>query len=83
MQNWYDAFYPERPDIVAELQAMAAQFQWPSGGARLALEICLDGTGVWMESCQIGRRATLPEFKASCVRQSTRHVQVRGAPKGR
>ena len=27
MQNWFDNFYPERPDIVAELQAMAAQLQ--------------------------------------------------------
>src|SRR5271170_449158 len=27
MQNWLDQFYPERPDIVAELQALAAQLQ--------------------------------------------------------
>ena len=25
MQNWLDNFYPERPDIVAELQVLAAQ----------------------------------------------------------
>jgi glycosyltransferase involved in cell wall biosynthesis len=25
LQNWYGAFYPKRPDLVAELQAMAAQ----------------------------------------------------------
>ena len=23
LQNWYGAFYPERPDIVAELEALA------------------------------------------------------------
>jgi glycosyltransferase involved in cell wall biosynthesis len=27
MQTWFDNFYPERPDIVAELQALAAQLQ--------------------------------------------------------
>jgi len=27
MQIWFDAFYPERPDIIAELQNLAAQFQ--------------------------------------------------------
>jgi hypothetical protein len=27
MQIWLDAFYPERPDIIAELQGLAAQFQ--------------------------------------------------------
>ena len=27
LQNWYHVFYPERPDLVAELQNMAAQIQ--------------------------------------------------------
>ena len=27
IQNWYFYFYPERPDLVAELQSLAAQFQ--------------------------------------------------------
>jgi glycosyltransferase involved in cell wall biosynthesis len=27
LQNWYDNFYPERPDIVAELQSLAAELQ--------------------------------------------------------
>jgi glycosyltransferase involved in cell wall biosynthesis len=27
MQNWFGNFYPERPDIVAELQGLAAQLQ--------------------------------------------------------
>ena len=27
MQTWYDNFYPERPDIVAELHALATQLQ--------------------------------------------------------
>lgn len=27
LQNWYDVLYPERPDLVAELQSMAEQLQ--------------------------------------------------------
>ena len=27
IQNWHDNFYPERPDIVAELESLAAQLQ--------------------------------------------------------
>ncbi len=27
LQNWYDNFYPERPDIVRELQSLAAELQ--------------------------------------------------------
>lgn len=27
LQTWFDIFYPERPDIVAEMQALAAQLQ--------------------------------------------------------
>jgi len=27
LQNWYQQFYPERPDLVAEMQALAAQCQ--------------------------------------------------------
>jgi len=27
LQNWYDNFYPERPDIVRELQSLATQLQ--------------------------------------------------------
>lgn len=27
LQNWYDNFYPERPDIVAELESLASELQ--------------------------------------------------------
>src|ERR1700741_1143279 len=27
MRNWFDNFYPERPDLVAELQELAGQLQ--------------------------------------------------------
>jgi len=27
LQNWYETFYPERPDLVAELQSLASQLQ--------------------------------------------------------
>ena len=42
LQTWYDNFYPERPDIVAELQRRGDATSRPSGGAPIALEICLD-----------------------------------------
>jgi len=68
MQNWYDCFFPERPDIVAELQALAAELQ---GSLELPR---LRGKYAWMEPI-LGRRTArliqdrLPEFKASCIRK--------------
>ena len=43
MQNWYHTCYPERPDLVAELQGMAAQVQ-----GRLE-EPCLRWKYAWMK----------------------------------
>jgi glycosyltransferase involved in cell wall biosynthesis len=68
MQNWLDNFYPERPDIVAELQNLAAQL-----GGRLE-EPRLRWKYAWMEpivGSKLAKRAqmALPEFKASLVRR--------------
>jgi len=68
LQNWYTNFYPERPDIIAELQNIAAKLQGhleePSLGWKYAWMKPLFGwkaaKWAWM---------TLPPFKASCVRQ--------------
>jgi glycosyltransferase involved in cell wall biosynthesis len=68
MQNWYDCFYPERPDIVAELQTLAAEFQGRLELPRLRRKYA------WMEPI-VGRKTakriqhTLPELKASCIRK--------------
>ena len=54
MQNWYHNFYPERPDIVAELQALAAQLDGSLEAPRLRWKYALDETDVWAESSQMG-----------------------------
>jgi glycosyltransferase involved in cell wall biosynthesis len=68
LQNWYPVFYPERPDLVAELQSVAAQLQ-----GRLE-EPHLRWKYAWMKPL-FGWRAAkwaqsvLPQIKASCIRQ--------------
>jgi glycosyltransferase involved in cell wall biosynthesis len=67
LQNWYCNFYPERPDIIADLQSLAGQLQ-----GRLE-EPCLRWKYAWMQPV-FGWRAAkwaqsaLPHFKASCFR---------------
>jgi glycosyltransferase involved in cell wall biosynthesis len=68
MQNWFDVFYPERPEIVAELQGLAAQLEGRLETPRLRRKYA------WMEPIfgfNIAKRAqiVLPEFKASLVRR--------------
>jgi hypothetical protein len=67
LQNWYSAFYPERPDLVAELQSLAAQLQ-----GRLE-EPHLRRKYAWMKPV-FGWKAAkwaqteLPQLKASFIR---------------
>jgi glycosyltransferase involved in cell wall biosynthesis len=67
LQNWFGAFYPERPDIVAELQALATELQGHLEEPRLRWKYA------WMKPV-FGRRAAkraqtvLPQFRASCIR---------------
>jgi len=67
MQNWYVNFYPGRPDLVAELQGLAAQLQ-----GRLEVPH-LSWKYAWMRP-MFGWKAAkwadmaLPQFKASCFR---------------
>jgi glycosyltransferase involved in cell wall biosynthesis len=67
MQNWYENFYPERPDLVAELQALAAQLQGQLEAPRLRWKYA------WMRPIFGWKAAkwaqwTLPQLKASCCR---------------
>jgi glycosyltransferase involved in cell wall biosynthesis len=68
MQNWYHNFYPERPDIVADLQNLATQLQGQLETPRLGWKYA------WMEPV-LGVKATrsvqhfLGEFKMSCFRR--------------
>jgi hypothetical protein len=68
MQNWLDNFYPDRPDLVAELQKIAAGLHGRLEAPRLRWKYA------WMRPI-FGWRAAkwaqvaLPQFKASLVRQ--------------
>jgi hypothetical protein len=67
MQNWLDQFYPERPDIVAELQALAAELQGHLQQPQLRWKFA------WMAPIfgfKIAKRAqtVLPQMKASMIR---------------
>jgi len=68
LQVWYENFYPERPDLVAELQALAADLQ---GSLQVP---ALRWKYAWMRPLfgwGAAKRAqrTLPQLKASLVRR--------------
>ena len=67
MQNWLDQFYPERPDIVAELQALAGGLQGHLQQPQLRWKFA------WMAPIfgfKTAKRAqmVLPQLKASMIR---------------
>jgi glycosyltransferase involved in cell wall biosynthesis len=66
IRTWYDNFYPERPDIVAELQDLAAQLQGRLDVPRLRWKYA------WMRPIfgfETAKRAQtlLPQLKASLI----------------
>jgi glycosyltransferase involved in cell wall biosynthesis len=67
MQNWFGNFYPERPDLVAELQSLAVQLGGQLEPPRLRWKYA------WMKPV-FGRKAArraqmaLLQLKASCLR---------------
>jgi glycosyltransferase involved in cell wall biosynthesis len=73
LQNWYHSFYPERPDIVAELQSLAAQLQGHLEEPRLRWKYA------WMKPV-FGWKAAkwaqmaLPQLKASCIRHCDKAI---------
>jgi glycosyltransferase involved in cell wall biosynthesis len=68
MQNWFHNFHPERPDIVAELQALAAELHGNLEAPRLRWKYA------WMKPI-FGRKVAkwaqvaLPRVKSSLIRQ--------------
>jgi glycosyltransferase involved in cell wall biosynthesis len=67
MQNWYHNFYPERQDLVAELQTLAAELQGHMVPPRLRWKYA------WMKPIFGWKAASwaqrvLPQLKASCAR---------------
>jgi glycosyltransferase involved in cell wall biosynthesis len=67
LQTWYENFYPERPDIVAELQALAAQLQGYLEAPRLRWKYAWMKPIFGWEAAKSAQRA-LPQLKASCLR---------------
>jgi glycosyltransferase involved in cell wall biosynthesis len=67
MQNWYENFYPDRPDLVAELERLAKQLQGKLESP------CLRWKYAWMkhlfgwQGAKWAQR-TLPQLKSSCIR---------------
>jgi len=67
LQNWLENFYPERPDLVAELQALATELQGRLEKPRLRWKYA------WMKPIfgwKVAKRAqmALPQLKASVLR---------------
>jgi glycosyltransferase involved in cell wall biosynthesis len=67
MQNWFENFYPERPDSVAELQGLAAELQGHLEVPRLRWKYAwIKPVFGWKTAKQAQRM--LPQVKASLVR---------------
>jgi glycosyltransferase involved in cell wall biosynthesis len=68
MQTWYSAFYPERSDLVAELQNMAAQIHGHLEVPRLRWKYAWVKTFFGWQAAKWAQDA-LPQLKASCFRR--------------
>lgn len=68
LQNWYDSFYPERPDLVAELQKLAGQLQGQLEVPRLRWKYAWLKPLFGWKTAKWAQRV-LPQLKSSCVRQ--------------
>jgi glycosyltransferase involved in cell wall biosynthesis len=71
LQNWYEFFYPERSDLVSELQTLAAQLNGRLEAPHLRWKYA------WMEPLFGWKAAkwaqwSLPQVKASCFRHFDR-----------
>jgi hypothetical protein len=86
MQTWFHNFYPDRPDIVAELQALAGELHGHLDAPRLPWKYA------WMEpifglDAAKSAQMLLPQMKASLIRSwdkimcrlETRNTRVRQA----
>jgi glycosyltransferase involved in cell wall biosynthesis len=67
LQTWYENFYPERPDIVAELQSLASQLQGRLEEPRLRWKYAWMRPLFGWKAAKWAQKA-LPQVKGSCVR---------------
>jgi len=68
LQNWYHHFYPERPDLITELQKLASQLQGRLVEPRLRWKYA------WMKpifgwKAAKSAQTALPQLKATCIRR--------------
>jgi glycosyltransferase involved in cell wall biosynthesis len=67
MQNWYPSFYPERPDLIVELQSLASQLQGHLEEPRLRWKYAWMKPVFGWKAAKWAQRA-LPALKTSCIR---------------
>lgn len=73
LQTWYENFYPERQDIVAELQALAAQLGGHLEEPRLRWKYAWLKPVFGWKAAKWAQRA-LPLLKASCIRHCDKAI---------
>ena len=73
LQNWYEHFYPERADIVAEFQSLAAELGGKMEEPRLRWKFAWMKPLFGWKTAKWAQRA-LPQFKATCLRNYDKTV---------
>lgn len=67
LQNWYHNFYPERPDLIAELQKMAGELDGHLEEPHLRWKYAWIKPIFGWKTAK-SAQTVLPQFKASCLR---------------
>jgi hypothetical protein len=68
LQNWYHNFYPERPDLIEELQRMAGELDGHLEEPRLRWKYAWMKPILGWKTAKLAQNG-LPQFKGSCVRR--------------
>jgi glycosyltransferase involved in cell wall biosynthesis len=71
--NWYPHFYPERPDLMAELQAVAAELQGQLKAPRFPWKYAWITTLFGLETAKWAQEV-LPLLKANCLRYCDKKI---------
>jgi len=73
MQDWFENFYPERPDIIAELQSLAVSLGGYLKPPNLRWKYAWMRPVFGWKIAKLAQR-TCPEIKASCLRQWDKNI---------
>jgi glycosyltransferase involved in cell wall biosynthesis len=79
LQTWYGVFYPERPDLVAEIQLLAADLKGSLQEPRLRWKYAWMKPLFGWKAAKWAQQA-LPQLKASCIRKFDRAMYRMEAP---